>query len=197
MTTPDTPPKHDPNQAAGPPTGNVWTRKYGSLPLWAWAGIGLAIVIAIMYWRNRNSSSTNNAAVPSGASSTTAGQVPQFVNQVYTQTSPGTTPAPPPAGTTDQISQAYRDVANGKQSLDQYAKSRQTTAAHLIATTQAAHITGGITDENLAAFMKYVQGGTSKTMPSGLVFYTSNPNPISKGGLTIPPTATTATTTGA
>lgn len=186
----DVQPHKDPNQAAGPPTGNVWTRKYGSLPLWAWAGIGLAIVVAIMYWRNKNSSSssTTNAAVPTGASSTTAGQVPQFVNQVYTQTSPGTTPAPTPTPGTPTM--AYRDTAPGNMSLDQYAKSRNTTAAHLIATTQGAHITGGITDQNLAAFMKYVAGGTSKKMPKGLVFYTSNPNPISKGGLTIPATAT-------
>ena len=65
---------------------NVLTRKIGPLPTWAWIAILSAIVIGYAYWRNKQSAASST---PTG---TDASQVPQFVNQVYTN------PVPPVAG---------------------------------------------------------------------------------------------------
>lgn len=66
---------------------------------------------------------------------------------------------------------ATRHVATGNESLDQVAHSRRTTTAHIIATTQ---MSDEISKPNLAKFDAYVAHGTSKKMPNGLVYYTSN-----------------------
>jgi hypothetical protein len=64
---------------------------------------------------------------------------------------------------------AVRRVAAGTFSLDQVAHRRGTSTDHLI-TVSRAHL--GKT--NLARFNKYVHNGTSRKMPPGLVYYTSN-----------------------
>lgn len=67
----------------------------------------------------------------------------------------------------------YRQVADGRQSLAQVAAARHTSAAHIIATTEAPG--SGIDAKNRAAFLAYVAKGTNHPMPAGLVYYTSNP----------------------
>ena len=73
---------------------NVFTRKIGPLPMWAWVAIVGAVIIGYAYWKNRQ----NNAA---STSSTTAdaSQVPQFVNQTYTTVQPPSEPSITPGST--------------------------------------------------------------------------------------------------
>jgi hypothetical protein len=66
---------------------------------------------------------------------------------------------------------AHRDTASGKQSLDTVAKSRGTTSAHIIDVTDTG---SNIDAAHKKKFDAYVQGGTNKNMPRGLVYYTSN-----------------------
>jgi hypothetical protein len=70
-----------------------------------------------------------------------------------------------------------RNEATGDSSLDWVADNRNTQPSHLVEVTKNSHKYGqglyGMSDENLAKFMEYVQGGTDKKMPKGLVFYTT------------------------
>jgi hypothetical protein len=65
---------------------NVFTHKFGPLPMWAWVAIVAAVLIGYYYWKNKK------AAAQQQTSPTGAGQVPQFVNQVYTSVVPPTAP---------------------------------------------------------------------------------------------------------
>ncbi|MGH7240353.1 MAG: hypothetical protein ACREHG_09880, partial [Candidatus Saccharimonadales bacterium] len=90
----------------------------------------------------------------------------------------------PPPTSNKKPTKATRNVADGTKSLDQVAKERNTTMAHIVSTTDSTHGTGnGIDTANLAKFNAYVAKGTSKKMPKGLVFYTSNPTSSSTPGI--------------
>jgi hypothetical protein len=78
-------------------TANIFTRKFGPLPMWAWMAIVLALALVYSIWKkNKSASSTNTQAA--SASSESADQIPQFVNQTYVQTTPPT--VTPPTTTT-------------------------------------------------------------------------------------------------
>lgn len=65
----------------------------------------------------------------------------------------------------------FRQVASGTRSLEQVARERQTSVRHIEdATLQNPEITAA----NKERFRRYVQGGTARRMPAGLIFYTSN-----------------------
>jgi len=74
--------------------GNVFTRHIGPLPMWGWTAIVGAVIIGYAWWKNRNSSSTS-----AESATTDASQVPQFVNQTYTNVQPPSAPAGPPPAT--------------------------------------------------------------------------------------------------
>jgi hypothetical protein len=83
--------------------GNVFMRKLGPLPLWAWMGIGLAAALAVMYWKQNKAAASKSSATDTGAADTTASGtpsdlVPQFVNQTYVQNTPPSAPLIGPAG---------------------------------------------------------------------------------------------------
>ena len=80
-----------PARPAAPPgkKENVLTRKLGPLPTWAWVAIVAAILIGYFYLKNKQSGSTTGTG-------TGAGQIPQFVNQVYTSVLPPSAPVPAP-----------------------------------------------------------------------------------------------------
>jgi hypothetical protein len=107
MTTPAPPAKKT----------NLFTRKIGPLPMWAWTGI--ILVPIIIYAVIEHKKSAASAADTTAADSTDASQVPQFVNQTYTNPTPPSapgTPAPSPAGPTEA-------------QFQQLAKSEETQAA--------------------------------------------------------------------
>lgn len=72
----------------------VLFRQMGALPMWAWLVLGLVLILGISYWKNRKNATT------AGSTQTTAtNDIPQFVNQVYTNPAPPEEPGPTgPAG---------------------------------------------------------------------------------------------------
>jgi hypothetical protein len=72
----------------------------------------------------------------------------------------------------------HRQEATGNSSLDWVANHRHTSVASLTSVTRNSHKYGqgyyGIDDADLARFNEYVQNGTEKKMPAGLIFYTLN-----------------------
>jgi nucleoid-associated protein YgaU len=93
--------EHSSSNGSAPPSGaraggitGGLSRKLGPLPMWAWMVIGLAVILGISYWNSRKSA--NTAGAPS---TTNTSDIPQFVNQVYTNASPPGQPGPTgPAG---------------------------------------------------------------------------------------------------
>jgi len=76
-----------------PQRDNVFTRKIGPMPMWAWVAIISAVIIGYAYWKNKQATSSS-----APGTATTSAQVPQFVNQTYTTVTP---PAAPPPGPSD------------------------------------------------------------------------------------------------
>lgn len=99
--------------------GNIFTRKLGPLPMWAWMGIGLGGALAFTSWsRNKKAAADAKDKSTSGtlpttqtaSGSTPASLIPQFVNQVYTQGTPPAVTQPSPA--TPAASNDQRTVLN-------------------------------------------------------------------------------------
>jgi LysM repeat protein len=77
--------------------GNVFTRKLGPLPMWAWMGIALAVAIVYYLYKKKTGSSNTSQNSAQNSSLNTPGGVdaslvPQFVNQVYNQETPPVAP---------------------------------------------------------------------------------------------------------
>lgn len=72
--------------------GNFLTSKLGPLPVWVWAAMGLGFAITYYLWQKKAANSTASASNTStGTTGTTnASLIPQFVNQVYANTTPPT-----------------------------------------------------------------------------------------------------------
>lgn len=80
-----------PARPAGGGGSNVFTNRIGPLPMWAWLAIvgGLLIV-----WRIYASKQSASSAASTASGSTSAADVPYFINQVYTgATAPSAQPA--------------------------------------------------------------------------------------------------------
>jgi hypothetical protein len=81
-----TEPKQDETKEKQSP--NWFQRKYGGIPVWViLVAVGLA-VLGIIYWRQKNSQ--QNTPVDQAP----AGTIPPFINQVYTNPTPPSTPHP-------------------------------------------------------------------------------------------------------
>jgi hypothetical protein len=78
------------------------------------------------------------------------------------------TAAPPSGGGT-------RHTANGQQSLQQVASSRNTRPQVIVNRSFADR--SGLNDRNQLAMAQYLRGGASRNMPRGLVYWTANPAP--------------------
>lgn len=93
MTTPANaaPPANPPaptgNAGGGGGGGNVFTRKLGPMPVWGWMGVGLAVALGYYFWqKNKAANSTSSTTGTTGT--TDQNLVPQFVNQVYDNSTP-------------------------------------------------------------------------------------------------------------
>jgi hypothetical protein len=81
-------------------SSNVFTRKMGPLPVWAWMGVALGVALAYYYWKqNKASASTASQASSTQAGTTDSSLVPQFVNQTYVNDAPPQQPNPVPPPT--------------------------------------------------------------------------------------------------
>jgi hypothetical protein len=82
--------------------GNVFTRKIGPLPMWAWMAIALLVALGYYLIKSKKSSTST-----SGSSTDSSGQssdvdsslVPQFVNQTYVNNTPPAAPTSTGTGT--------------------------------------------------------------------------------------------------
>lgn len=86
MTAPQ--PQSQPQTESG---GNFFSQKWGPLPVWAWLSVGAAALLIISYLRNK---SNNAASAADTSAQTDSSQIPQFINQTYTN---GTPPEPAPS----------------------------------------------------------------------------------------------------
>jgi hypothetical protein len=77
--------------SARAPRENIFTHKFGPLPMWVWLVISAGILLGWSYFRNKSSGQQTQQA-----NTTDASQVPQFVNQTYTTVNP---PSAPGTGT--------------------------------------------------------------------------------------------------
>lgn len=79
--------------------GNPLTHKLGPLPLWGWLGIATALALVYVFITKSKSSGTATTGTGSAAGATSVNSpggvdsslVPQFVNQVYTESTPPVT----------------------------------------------------------------------------------------------------------
>lgn len=115
---------------SGRARGNVFTRKIGPLPMWAWLGIVGGAVVAWEFYRNQTTSSASTG------SATPASDVPQFVNQVYTSPGPPMAPGPAPKPGLN-VKDSTRIEATGSQSLSALAKQYGTTVALIMEYSKA------------------------------------------------------------
>jgi hypothetical protein len=98
--------------------GNVFTRKMGPLPLWAWLGIATLVAVAYYaYAKNKaaNSTASQSTAGTGGSAGTTdQSLVPQFVNQTYVNSSPPVAPAPNGGKTVSTSTKEYSWTDTGQ-----------------------------------------------------------------------------------
>lgn len=189
-----------PNEPSGSSAGNsnIFTRKLGPLPMWAWMAV--ALVLAIAYYLYKKKSAAAAGAASSGTAANTPGGVdaslvPQFVNQTYTNTTPPTvniTTAPtvtPPATPAQTIPKTISGspgsyttglpgglnewTSTGKYSLNTIAKSHGMTAQQLIASSTAAE-----NNPLLAAYVK--KGNYNAPLPTGIQVFIPNANWVMK-----------------
>jgi hypothetical protein len=172
----------DPRGAEGnrSSSGNMFTRKLGPLPVWAWLGIMTAGGLGI-YLYEQHKQATAAASTGKG------GQHPKFSAEAFVpgyghghgggrggggQPPPSPKPRPKPQGGGQDV---YRHVVSQEGlSLDQLASARHTTVQHIITTTEQGGQGGHLSADNLARFKAYVRGGTNRPMPIGLVYLTSS-----------------------
>lgn len=180
--------------------GNVFTRKLGPLPMWAWMAI--ALVLAVVYYLYKKHTESA-AATSTGASSTggtaantpggvDASLVPQFVNQTYTNSTPpaapsvtvnNTVPAPatPVASTAKTISGApgsyTTGIAGGLNEWSSTGKYSLNTIAKSHGMTAQQLIAASQSAENnpgLAAYVK--KGNYNAPVPAGVQLFFPNAN---------------------
>ncbi len=118
--------------------GNVFTRKIGPLPMWVWLLIGLGLIGAYVYWKR-------NQAAQQAQPTANASQVPQFVNQVYTNQVPPTAPQP---GTTPTCPEGFAWDPDSQKCIPERGKKKRRTHKG----RNAPAVTGGTTSGGAAWF---------------------------------------------
>src|SRR5215831_11020376 len=131
--------------------GNILQRKFGPLPGWAWAGLAGAGALAWWYFRNRGkgagqsdtgTSDTLAATDESAVGDDIQGQLSTIQTEIQNlqgaESQEGsTTPANSGSSSGGTSSPAVRHVSTGNETLNQIAKGRNTSVAHIVAVSQA------------------------------------------------------------
>jgi LysM repeat protein len=81
-----------PDTTQAPSRENVFTRKIGPLPMWLWVVIIAVPLLVYSLYKQKKSATTPSTTGTGTASTTSASQVPQFVNQTYTTVIPPAAP---------------------------------------------------------------------------------------------------------
>jgi len=157
--------------------GNIFQRKIGPLPGWAWALTAALAAGGYLWYRNRQgSSAADSAAAAEDVNAAVGDDVQGQLATIQTelQTLLGTEsqegePTPPNSGSGGGGKQQYyRHVSTGKESLNQIAKSRGTSVAHIVAASKASPESKA----NLAELTRWASHpGTRR---KGVVYYTTH-----------------------
>jgi hypothetical protein len=166
--------------------GNILQRKIGPLPGWAWAGLAGAAALAWWYFRSRGTGagqatdSGTAAADPAAAvGDDIQGQLATIQTEIQNlqgeESQEGaTTPANSGTGSSGSSKPAIRHVSTGKETLNQIARGRNTSVAHIVAVSKA----GPESAENLAKLVAWARHPGTKR--KGIVYYTSH-GPVEGG----------------
>lgn len=81
-------------------SGNVFTRKLGPLPMWAWMGVALlGALLFYLYNKKKTSAGGTSPSTVDTPGGVDASLVPQFVNQTFVNNTPPSAPSPAKAPT--------------------------------------------------------------------------------------------------
>src|SRR5215468_2710343 len=167
-----------PTRSAGPPSpapggGNILQRKIGPLPGWAWAGLAGVGALAWWYFRNRSGQAAADASAGEDANAAVGDDVQGQLSTIQTEIQNlqgeesqegSTTPANSGTGTSPA---PVRHESTGKETLNQIAKSRHTSVAHIVAVSKASPES----KDNLAKLLSWAaHPGTRR---KGVVYYTA------------------------
>ena len=160
---------------SAPPAGgsNVFQRKFGPLPGWGWMALAGVAAAGYLWYRNRQGASAADAGAASDTSGAVGDDVQGQLATIQTElqnlqgeesTEGSTTPASSGTGKTPAPT---RHESTGKESLNQIAKSRNTSVAHIVAVSEAS-------PENKANLAKLLAWAKHPgTRRKGVVYYTS------------------------
>src|SRR5215831_8018196 len=136
--------------APAPGGGNILQRKIGPLPGWAWAGLAGVGALAWFYFRNKQGQNAASAATGDTLAATDESAVGDDIQgqlstiQTEIQNLQGqesqegsTTPDNSGSSSGGTSSPAVRHVSTGNETLNQIAKGRNTSVAHIVAVSQA------------------------------------------------------------
>ena len=164
-----------------PPAGgsSVFQRKFGPLPGWGWMALAGVAAAGYLWWRNKQGAAAASAANTAATDTTGAvgsdvqGQLSTIQTEIQnlqgSESQEGsTTPANSGTGSSGSSSPSIRHVSTGKETLNQIAKGRNTSVAHIVAVSSA----GPESKDNLAKLLDWAKHpGTRK---KGIVYYTSS-----------------------
>jgi hypothetical protein len=172
--------------------GNVWTRKYGIMPLWAWGGVVVLLALAYSLYKKHqaatsSSSQTQSTTGVNSPGGVDASLVPQFVNQVYTQTEP---PAAPNITVNNQIPTATGPPVVTPPASHAPPKVHQYPAPQGVTAKKVSGSSVRVTFKNLTSPQPAPESYTIAIYQGGKVVEQQTINPDAKGNIT------TATITG-
>lgn len=164
-----------------PPAGgsqNVFQRKFGPLPGWGWMALAGVAAAGYLWYRNKQgSSAAGSAATSDTTAADTAvgddvqGQLSTIQTEIQnlqgSESAEGST-TPANSGTsTPGTTTTYRHVSTGKETLNQIAKARNTSVAHIVSVSNSSPES----KDNLAKLTAWAaHPGTRR---KGVVYYTS------------------------
>lgn len=102
-----------------------------------------------------------------------AGGFPPGLHTATSGGQTGTTPAAPKPGSGKGKETGKRHISGGIQSLNAWAKENKTSVGEITTTTDQNYQSGFMTTANHTKFNQYINGGTSKHMPAGMVFFST------------------------
>jgi hypothetical protein len=163
---------------SAPPAGggSILQRKFGPLPGWGWAALAGVAAAGYLWYRNRQGASTAASTAASDTTGAVGDDVQGQLSTIQTEiqglqgqesTEGSTTPANSGSSSGGNAT-TFRHESTGKETLNQIAKARGTSVAHIVAVSSASPESKA----NLAKLTDWAKHpGTRK---KGIVYYTSN-----------------------
>ena len=169
-----------PGQSPPAAGGGFFQRKIGPLPAWGWLGLAGVAALGWWYFKNRGAGAGQSAAATTAADPTATGDdVQGELSTIQTEiqglqgseSTEGSSTGTTNSGTGSSSggnSPAIRHVSTGKETLNQIAKARGTSVAHIVSVSSA----GPESAANLSKLEAWAAHPGTKR--KGIVYYTSN-----------------------